>query len=417
MSFLDRGRWRTRLAMIVATTLLGTGMAAAQQAGRPRQNAQQAPNPNAPRLETRAIPVSPNDPIATVNGQPITRRQLANECVARHGVQVLDTLIARALIDQAIEGEHLEVSASEVNAEIVRNAAAAGLNRDDFLRALSKERNLSPRQYAQQIAYPAVALRKLAEPRVEVTEEDIDKAFQAYFGEKLICRMIMVKSLDRAKQVWNKVRENPGAFERLAREHSIDQDSRAVGGLLNTPIVRYAEPLHVSKSAFEQLVDGDPDDPEHKPADGDFTGPIQLSKEAWLILKRERLEPGQDVDRDDPSLVEQMTATLRDAKLKAEMQTVMEELYEQAAIQNELTGQIKYAGNKESEVSVSDEEVLKSRMSKPEFEVPPSDEVLPELPDFEQAPPQRPVGAPEAPDLESAPASEPAAKQAKPDSD
>ena len=56
-----------------------------------------------PGSRSTAIPVNPTDPIAIVNGQVITRQQLADECVARKGKEILETLINRTLIEQALK--------------------------------------------------------------------------------------------------------------------------------------------------------------------------------------------------------------------------------------------------------------------------------------------------------------------------
>src|SRR4051794_5946284 len=58
-------------------------------------------------LKPVRIPVTPGDPVAVVNGEVITRQQLADECVTRKGEEVLDTLVARKLIDQAIKAKKL----------------------------------------------------------------------------------------------------------------------------------------------------------------------------------------------------------------------------------------------------------------------------------------------------------------------
>src|SRR6202042_1456913 len=55
-----------------------------------------------PKLVETAVPVNPTDPIAMVNDEPITRAQLADECVVREGNKILETLIARKLIEQEI---------------------------------------------------------------------------------------------------------------------------------------------------------------------------------------------------------------------------------------------------------------------------------------------------------------------------
>ena len=56
-----------------------------------------------PGVTVKAIPVNPTDPIAIVNNQVITRQQLSDECVARRGKEILDTLINRVLIEQALK--------------------------------------------------------------------------------------------------------------------------------------------------------------------------------------------------------------------------------------------------------------------------------------------------------------------------
>ena len=119
--------------------------------------------------------------------------------------------------------------------------------------------------------------------------QDLKNAFEAQYGDKLRCRLIMVDNLQKAQEIWEELRKNPGGFEKLAQERSMDSGSRSLGGLLAEPITRHAYPQHVSDAAFRQLVDGDPNDkdPAHKPKDGDFTGPIQVAEATWVLLKRE----------------------------------------------------------------------------------------------------------------------------------
>src|SRR5262249_59490550 len=73
---------------------------------------------NVPGVQQVAIPVNPNDAIAVVNGQHITRQQLADECVARKGKEILDLLVNRTLIEQALRSNKLEVTAAEIDQEI-----------------------------------------------------------------------------------------------------------------------------------------------------------------------------------------------------------------------------------------------------------------------------------------------------------
>jgi foldase protein PrsA len=359
----DRGR-KLRLVGIGLVALAATGPARAQQGADPRFDVpppapgagKPAPNRqprmvdlrqmNTPGVQAKAIPVQPMDPIALVNGQVITRQQLADECVAREGKKILDTLINRTMVEQALRRQKLEVTAAEIDAEIDSVAQRFGISRENWLRTLDKERNISPAQYAREIIYPALALRKLCSGKVQVTSKDLQDAFESQYGDKLRCRMIMVDKQTTAIQTWEDLHKNPDGFEKMAQERSMDPGSRALGGLLAEPITRHAYPKNVSDKAFQQLVDGDPKDkdPSHRPKNGDFTGPIQVGESAWVILRREEVVPAnKNVSLKDERVRQQTYELIYQVKLKEAMETIFQDLIKAAAIENRLTGMIKMA--------------------------------------------------------------------------
>lgn len=337
--------------LLFALALVGAfGISTASaQATRKPTSADQAParaQSDPLNLGITHIPVNPTDPIAIVNGSVITRAQLADECVARKGEEILDTLIARTLIEQALRAKKLEVTASEIDKEIDNVAMrVAGIGREAWLRTLDKERGISPVQYARDIIYPALALRKLASPMVQVTDKDLTDAFEAQYGEKLRCRMIMVDKVQKAKDLWEELRKNPGGFEKLAMEHSMDSGSRSLGGLLGEPISRHSFPQNVSDAAFRQLYDGEAADKDqaHKPKDGDFTGPIQVAETTWILLRREGIIPAQRVDKNDEKVKKNTYEMIYEVKLKDAMSSFMTKLMESAKIENMLTGRTKPA--------------------------------------------------------------------------
>jgi hypothetical protein len=303
-----------------------------------------------PPVQPAAIPVNPGDPIALVNGQVISRQQLADECVARKGKEILDLLINRMLIEQALRSKKLEVTAAEIDQEIENTAHRFGINREGWLRTLDKERGISPMQYARDIIYPALALRKLCAGQVEVTPQDIQDSFEAQYGDKLRCRMIMVDKQFTATEIWEELRKNPDGFEKLAQERSMDSGSRALGGLLAEPITRHAYPKNVSDNAFRQLVDGDPKDmnPNHRPKNGDFTGPIQIGETAWIILRRESvISANKDASLKNEQIRKQTYELIYEVKLKETMNVVFQDLLKAAGIENKLTGTIKMANEEQ----------------------------------------------------------------------
>jgi foldase protein PrsA len=342
--------WRF-LGAVTALTLVvafgtDTGFAQGQTKGRPPAKATAESEQPAPKLELTAIPANPSDPICIVNNQVISREQLAHECIVRKGDEILKTLITRTLIEQALRKAKLEVTAAEIDAEIDNVARRlAGLGREAWLRTLDKERGISPVQYARDIIYPTLALRKLASPRVQVTQTDMTKSFEAQYGDKIRCRLIMVDKPTTAREIWEEIRKNPAGFEKLAMERSMDSGSRSLGGLLGEPICRHAYPETVSDAAFRQLVDGDPNDKDatHKPKDGDFTGPIQVAENTWVILRRESLIQAQAVDPKNPQVKQSVYDMIYEVKLNEAMSAYMEDLLKKAAIDNKLTGHVKLA--------------------------------------------------------------------------
>ena len=305
----------------------------------------------APELRATQIPVNPTDPIIIVNGQVITRQQLADECIVREGKKVGEVMINRMLVDQALRAKKLEVTAGEIDYEIETVAQRFGIGREAWLRTLDKERGISPVQYARDIIFPALALRKLCAGRVQVTPNDLKQAFEAQYSEKIRCRMILVDTQPKAVAIWEELRKNPGGFEKMAQEQSMDTGSRSLGGLLAEPITRHAYPQTISDAAFRQLVDGEPEDrdPSHKPKDGSFTGPIQVGEMVWIILRRESLVPAvKGADLRDERVRKQTYEMIYEVKLKESMGAVMLELIKAAAIENQLTGTVKLANEEKN---------------------------------------------------------------------
>jgi len=374
MIALNRGR--KVATCLVASAALGVLASPSAQAqfglGRPKAPATPAPQPKneapveAPRLQEVRIPANAGDPIAIINGEVITRQRLADECVAKEGPKILETMVARLLIEQEMRKKKIEVTAAEIDQEIDNVAMkTAQVTREVWLRNLDKERGISPSTYARDIIYPTLALKKLAEPRVQVTEDDIKEAFEANYGPKLRCRVIMTQTIHNASQIWNDLRKNPGSFERIAKERSMDSATRASGGMLPDPIARHAYPKTVSKAAFAQLVDGDPKDsnPDHKPKDGDFTGPIQVDKDAWIIMKREEVLPARSASLSDPAVYNMLKDQMKDVKLNEAVAVIFNELMAAASIDNKLTGHVKIANEEQHPDALSAKDEKINRMS------------------------------------------------------
>ncbi len=201
------------------------------------------------------------------------------------------------------------------------------------------------------MVWPKVALRKLAGQKVQVSDDDMKKAFEATFGEKVEIRLLVVKERHKADQIWKQlasldnVTKRLEAFEEYAKKYSVDEATRAVAGRCE-PICK-----HSGFDALEREV--------FRIADGDL-GAIQQVPDGFMVLMRVKAyPPAKDVTLDkiynpqvDPK------ATVRDVlykdvyekKLMVMVSTTFEELQRQAKITNyldmELRGPADAARNK-----------------------------------------------------------------------
>ncbi|TXT29574.1 MAG: foldase protein PrsA [Planctomycetota bacterium] len=168
----------------------------------------------------------------SLNGKVLTisDEEVAAECVRRLGKEILDNMVNRATIQLACQARGIEVTAAEVDKEIVRIAADFKIPTEQYLQMLQAERNISPQQYRRDVIWPMLSLRKLAGAEVIVSDQEIQKAFEREYGERVKVRMILFDNLRRAQAAWAKVKQDPDNFEKYVQEFSIDQTSKSLDG-------------------------------------------------------------------------------------------------------------------------------------------------------------------------------------------
>jgi foldase protein PrsA len=273
--------------------------------------------------------------VARINGEEISWRDLAEECLARKGVEVLDMLISKKLVEQEAKAKGVTVSAKEIDDEIAEKAAALKMSREEFMKMLKEKRGIPPDRFARDVVWPSLALKKLASPHIKVTEDDIERGFQANYGEKVKCRWVVLDNPRNAQRVWEELRGkkegppivNPDDFERMVRQWSTDTASRSVGGQIQ-PINRHMSPsfAELEKAAFNLKQDYE------------ISGIIQLAENAYVILLREGRIPASDVKLAD---VRQTIETrIYDAKLQEQIDLIFTNLQRRAMVENLLTGDV-----------------------------------------------------------------------------
>ncbi|MFW6124995.1 MAG: peptidyl-prolyl cis-trans isomerase [Pirellulales bacterium] len=257
--------------------------------------------------------------VAQVNNERITRDELADEALMHYGEAVLESLVNKHLIAQECRRQGIEIGPEDVDAEVERMAGRFNLPVDQWLKMLESERGIKPTEYARDIIWPTLALRKLAGPRLTVDEAELREAYETKYGEAVQARLIAVEDRDRAEKLRRRAAAEPARFGKLAKDHSEDLPSAAAMGRIQ-PIRRNGTYEQLEQVAFEM-----------EPGE---VSPVIPAGGRYLILKKEATLPAREVDFQ--RVAAQLEELIRDNKLRQVAGKVFRKLQEDAQVVNVL---------------------------------------------------------------------------------
>lgn len=267
---------------------------------------------------------------ATVNGKPIPLALLAEECITRHGMEVLDGEINRKLLQQELDRKKVVVEGNDIDAEVARAAVTYGFTKPDktpdienWLKKIESEDGATVDLYVRDAVWPSVALKKLVGDRVEVTQEDLQKGYEANYGERVEVLAIVVGDHRQAQKVWDLARNNPtdAFFGELAQQYSVEPASRSNGGKV-PPIPRHGGSPAVEEEAF-------------KLKRGELSGIVAVENQFIIMKCLGRTRP---VQTDFESIKVELAKDIQEKKLRVMMTKEFDRIRESAQIDNFLAG-------------------------------------------------------------------------------
>jgi parvulin-like peptidyl-prolyl isomerase len=188
---------------------------------------------------------------------------------------------------------------------------------DQWLKMLKQERGINTRQYANDIIWPTLALRKLAGERLAITPEEIRAEFESVYGPAVKGRIIVCNNLQKAQRTRADVVARPAEFGNLAKQRSDDPSSASLKGLIQ-PIRMHSGNDQIEQVAFQMR-------------DGDISEVIPVAGQ-FVIFQRESMIPARDVKPKDvqPHLEE----LVRERKLRGVANDIFRELQKHAKVEN-----------------------------------------------------------------------------------
>jgi parvulin-like peptidyl-prolyl isomerase len=282
----------------------------ANATGRAQAPATKAGRPTGP-LVPKKLPV-----VAVVNNEPISREDLARECLLHYGADVLGGIVNRTLILTSCRKRNVVVTDERINEEIDRMARKFGLGKDQWLKMLKDERGITPTRYAKDIIWPTLALRELAKAELTVTQKELDDAFEGEFGPAVKVRLIAIPGAAEARRVHTQAVAQPEEFPALAKKFSKDANSASAYGLIQ-PIRRHSGDVNLETVAFALK-------------EGEVSQIVQIGDLHVFLKCEEHLAPRKGVVRADVEPL--LTEALKDRKLRKAASGLFQQLQNEAQI-------------------------------------------------------------------------------------
>lgn len=205
------------------------------------------------------------DAVAKVDGDKITKDELQELLLETHGEEALASLIEEKLIALEVKKQKIEISDKEVDEELEVFIEQSG-GEEAFLATL-EQNGISEKDFKENIIQ-FLSLRKLIEPRIDITDEEIKELFEQQKEalaepEQVEASHILVEDEKTAKEVAQKLKDG-GDFVALAKEYSTDTSNAENGGELGF-FTREAMVPEFSEAAFALEPDtiSDPVQSEH----------------------------------------------------------------------------------------------------------------------------------------------------------
>ena len=316
--------------LVVALCIAGRHYWPAEPANADTPNRSPVRNPGTTNRTTAARPPSPatrpssgdadasdRTIVATVNTQRITREELAGQCRRTYGVEVLESLVNKRLIIEECKRLGISVTRDNVNAEIQRMAKRFSIPVDQLMKMIQQKRNITPEQYADDIIWPMLALRKIAGEQLIIGHDELVKEFEIQYGDAIRARLIAVSSLKKAKKIQAQAVADPEDFGNLAKDYSEDAPSASAKGVIN-PIRKHGSYREIEDAVFNM-------------ADGEVS-PVIHAGGQYVILQRVGLLPARQVSFEQ--VAPKLEEVLRDRKMRSVSKDIFRELQENTKVVN-----------------------------------------------------------------------------------
>jgi hypothetical protein len=260
-------------------------------------------------------------PVAYIYGTtPITREELGEYLIAREGAERLANLVNRRIIERVAQEKGISVTQAEIEADFAETLKGLGnLQAKEFVDRVLKQYHKTLYEWKEDVIKPRILMSKMCRDRVQVTQEDLQQAFDAAYGEKVDCRIILWPKGEEhvAKKLYGQIREKAEEFERQARTQA-NPNLASTGGHIK-PIGRHTTGNELlERAAFSLRKD-------------ELSELIETPEGVVVVKCVDRIPSNNKFKLDDKR--EELSKEVFDKKIQAEIPKLFKELHDQASPQ------------------------------------------------------------------------------------
>ena len=328
-----RAFWRKTL---LAAAMLGATVAAfywGRMGVASRVDAQQVqPRPGTPGQPANQPPSDYSKRVVAYlyGNVPITREELGEYLIARFGQERIEIMINHRIVEMYCQARGIFVTDAEVDAQFKKELQDFGPNMtmQDFVNQVLKPFKKTLYEWKEDVIRPKLLLSKLCRPDVQVTQDDLNKAFEARYGPKVQCRMIaFAKDNKKRTEIWARVSQNEEEFAKEAKYQYLSNLASIEGKI--PPINKHFADQNIETAAFRL-----------KP--GETSPLIELPDGTFIMLKCYKHIPADLTKKFGEERV-QLDKELREVKLTQKIQETFTRLREQAQPRVLITNQVRQA--------------------------------------------------------------------------
>src|SRR5262249_44595609 len=141
---------------------------------------------------------------------------LGEYLIDRHGDK-LDLLINKRIIDDACRQYNVTVTAAEIDGALTEELQGLAIDQKTFVNTLLARYHKNLYEWREDVVRSRLQLAKLCRSRVQVSEDELRKAFESVYGEKVECQIIL----------WPKDKDGRGKADALADYARLRDDEKA----------------------------------------------------------------------------------------------------------------------------------------------------------------------------------------------